>query len=125
MFGETAERATLDLVTTFDAVHDQARPLAMLRGIRRALREDGVYLMQDIHAASDVAGNVGHPLGALLYTVSLFHCMPVSLAQGGEGLGTMWGRECAEELLGEAGFSSIDVRQLPHDVMNDYYVVRP
>lgn len=118
------EREQYDLITTFDAVHDQARPDWVLRNIYNALRSDGVYLMQDIHASTEVSGNLDHPVAPLLYTTSCMHCMTVSLAAGGLGLGTMWGREKALELLKEAGFSSIEIKQLPHDVMNDYYIVR-
>ncbi len=53
------------------------------------------------------------------------HCMPVSLAQGGEGLGTLWGRERAREYFTKAGFRHIEVYQLPHDVQNDYWVLKP
>lgn len=123
-FDETAEPAAFDFVTTFDAVHDQGRPAALLRGIARTLRPGGVYLMQDIHASSHVHGNMDHPIAPLLYTVSCFHCMTVSLAQGGEGLGTMWGRERALELLREAGFGDVVVHRLEHDFMNDWYVAR-
>jgi SAM-dependent methyltransferase len=113
-----------DFITTFDAVHDQAKPRAVLKGIRRALRPNGVYLMQDIHGHSHAHANLDHPIGTLLYTVSALHCMTVSLAQGGEGLGAMWGREKAEELLAEAGFGSVEVHRLEHDIQNDYYVIR-
>lgn len=51
------------------------------------------------------------------------HCMTVSLAQGGEGLGTMWGEEKAREMLEEAGFKKVEVTQLPHELMNSYYIV--
>ncbi|PSB66907.1 transcriptional regulator, partial [filamentous cyanobacterium CCP1] len=111
-----------DFITTFDAVHDQARPDLVLQNIYRALRPDGVYLMQDIHAATEVSGNLEHPLAPFLYTISCMHCMTVSLAQGGVGLGTMWGQEKAFELLKEAGFSSVEVKNLSHDIMNDYYI---
>ena len=50
------------------------------------------------------------------------HCMSVSLAQDGEGLGTMWGEATAREMLGKAGFESVDLHRLPHDEMNDFYV---
>jgi len=123
-FDATAPENRFDLITTFDAVHDQAFPERLLGGIARALRPDGVYLMQDIQAHSHVAENVDHPLGTFLYTLSLTHCMTVSLAQGGRGLGTMWGRETARELLAEAGFHDVAIHQLEHDVQNDYYVVR-
>lgn len=80
--------------------------------------------MQDIHAATEVSGNLDHPAAPFLYTTSCMHCMTVSLAADGLGLGTMWGQEKALELLREAGFSRIEIRQLPHDVMNDYYIIR-
>jgi ubiquinone/menaquinone biosynthesis C-methylase UbiE len=120
----TAEPAAFDFVTTFDAVHDQARPLNVLKGIHRALKPGGVYLMQDIKGSSDVRKNAGHPLGTFLYTASCMHCMTVSLAQGGEGLGTMWGEEKTREYLERAGFRSVETRELAHDIQNNWYVTR-
>jgi len=124
-FDVDADPGSFELVTTFDAVHDQARPLALLRGIRRSLAEDGVYLMQDIHGSSHVHENLDHPGGTLLYMLSCMHCMTVSLAQGGEGLGTLWGEQKARAMLTEAGFGSVEVHQLDHDPFNAYFVVRP
>ncbi len=124
-FDEEAEAESFDLVTTFDAVHDQAKPRAVLRGVRRSLAPGGVYLAQDINGSSHVHGNLDHPIGPLLYTLSCLHCMTVSLAQEGEGLGAMWGRELAEELFAEAGFTSVEVHELAHDIQNCYYVCRP
>jgi len=123
-FDERAQPEAFDFVTTFDAVHDQARPLRVLRGIYRTLKKDGVYLMQDIKGSSHVHKNMDHPLGTLLYTVSCMHCMTVSLAQGGEGLGAMWGEEKTREYLQKAGFRSIQTHQLAHDIQNNWYVVR-
>lgn len=123
-FDETAEPDAFDFVTTFDAVHDQADPAAVLRGIARTLRPGGVYLMQDIRASSHVHENLDHPLGTIFYAVSCMHCMTVSLAQGGEGLGTMWGRERATSMLEDAGFGEIEIHELEHDIQNDFYVVR-
>jgi 2-polyprenyl-3-methyl-5-hydroxy-6-metoxy-1,4-benzoquinol methylase len=123
-FDRSAEPEAFDVVATFDAVHDQAHPLSLLKGIRRTLKPDGVYLMQDIKGSSHVGNNIGHPLGPFLYTVSTMHCMTVSLAQGGEGLGAMWGEEKTREYLARAGFSSVEKRELAHDVQNNWYVVR-
>jgi ubiquinone/menaquinone biosynthesis C-methylase UbiE len=123
-FDRTAEPESFDFITTFDAVHDQARPLDVLKGIHRALRHDGLYLMQDIRGSSHVHKNIGHPLGTFLYTASTMHCMTVSLAQGGEGLGAMWGEEKTREYLERAGFRSIETHQLAHDISNNWYVVR-
>ncbi len=124
-FDRTAAPGAFDLVTTFDAIHDQAKPLAVLRGIRRSLADDGVYLAQDIRASTAHHENVNHPLGAFLFSVSVMHCMTVSLAQGGEGLGTMWGRQKALEYMKAAGFDSVEIHELAHDIQNDYFICRP
>jgi len=121
---ELGEEDNYDLITTFDVIHDQARPAAVLAGISRALRPEGVYLMQDIAGSSHVHNNLDHLLGPLMYTISTMHCMTVSLAQGGAGLGAMWGKEKAEEMLREAGFANVRVEQLPHDFINYYYIAR-
>jgi 2-polyprenyl-3-methyl-5-hydroxy-6-metoxy-1,4-benzoquinol methylase len=123
-FDQTAEREVYDLTTTFDAVHDQARPLNLLRGIHRTLRPDGVYLMQDIKGSSHVHENISHPIGTFLYTISCMHCMTVSLAQGGEGVGAMWGEQMTRDYLGRAGFRSVEKHELAHDIQNNWYVVR-
>ncbi len=122
---EVVDEGGADLVTTFDAVHDQADPAAVVRGIRHAVGDDGVYLAQDIDATSTHHGDIDHPIGPLLYTISCLHCMTVSLAQGGAGLGAMWGRERARDLFEEAGFSEVEIHTLEHDPQNAYYVCRP
>ena len=81
--------------------------------------------MQDIDGHSHHHDNLDHPLGPFMYTISCMHCMTVSLAQGGEGLGAMWGVEKAQELLTEAGFGSVELARLDHDTQNVYVVSRP
>lgn len=122
---EVVEPGSYALVTTFDAVHDQADPEAVVAGIRHALADDGVYLAQDIDASSTHHGDLDHPIGPLLYTISCLHCMTVSLARGGAGLGAMWGRERATALFEAAGFGDVEVHTLDHDPQNAYYVCRP
>jgi 2-polyprenyl-3-methyl-5-hydroxy-6-metoxy-1,4-benzoquinol methylase len=113
-----------DLITAFDAVHDQADPKGVLRGINQALRPDGLFLMQDIAASSHLHKNMDHPIGPFLYAISTMHCMSVSLAQDGAGLGTVWGEELATDMLAEAGFTQVEVKRLPHDIINNYYLAR-
>jgi SAM-dependent methyltransferase len=113
-----------DLVTAFDAVHDQKDPQRLLTDIWYALRPDGVFLMQDIGGSSTLQGNMENPFAPFLYTMSTMHCTPVSLAQGGPGLGTMWGVELAAEMLRKAGFDEVDLHRLPHDPVNAYFVAR-
>jgi 2-polyprenyl-3-methyl-5-hydroxy-6-metoxy-1,4-benzoquinol methylase len=121
---ESAEPESFDLITTFDAIHDQAKPLNVLKGIHRAVKAEGVYLMQDISGTSHMDRDIEHPLGTFLYAISCMHCMTVSLAQGGEGLGAMWGEEKTREYLQRAGFRSITTHRLAHDIQNNWYVVR-
>ena len=113
-----------DLVLAFDAIHDQAHPDRVLAAVRRALRPDGRFMMQDIAGSGDLAQDMAHPMAPFLYTISCMHCMTVSLAEGGRGLGAMWGRKLALQMLDEAGFAEVDVRELPHDIQNHYYVAR-
>lgn len=122
-FEVTAPENEFDFITTFDAIHDQGKPLSVLLGIHRALKPDGVYLMQDISGRSRLEEDVKHPIGTFLYTISCMHCMTVSLAQGGEGLGAMWGEEKTREYLQKAGFSSVKTNKLSHDIQNNWYTI--
>ena len=81
-----------DVITVFDAIHDQAQPARVLENIYRALRPGGILLMVDIKASSRLEDNIGVPLASYLYTVSTMHCMSVSLGLDGAGLGTCWGQ---------------------------------
>lgn len=118
------EVARFDLITTFDAVHDQKDPEALLAGLHRALRRNGTYLMQEIGGSARLENNMEFPMAALLYAVSTTHCTPVSLGQGGEGLGTMWGWETAEAMLRRVGFRNVERHVLAHDPMNVWFVAQ-
>lgn len=113
-----------DCITAFDAIHDQADPAAVLRGIAQALAPDGVFLMQDIAGSSHLERNLDHPAAPFCYAISTAHCMSVSLAQGGAGLGTMWGEELATEMLRAAGFDRVETTRLEHDFLNVFFVAR-
>ena len=83
---------------------DQAHPTNVLSKIYGVLKQDGTFLMQDIAVSSNTEENIQNQLAPTLYTFSTLHCMTVSLAQGGEGLGTVWGRQLAEQKLGKLAF---------------------
>jgi len=63
-------------------------------------------------------------MGPFLYTISTMHCMTVSLARDGDGLGTMWGEQKALELLAEAGFTDVAVKQVEGDFLNNFYIAK-
>jgi SAM-dependent methyltransferase len=102
-----------EVIFAFDAVHDQVDPAAVLNRVHDALTPDGCFYMVDFKFSSDLAGNLENPFAPLYYGISLMHCMTVSLAEGGAGLGTVWGIEQAREMLSAAGFSQIDVLDSP------------
>ena len=114
-------KGLFDYVTAFDAIHDQTRPLDVLRGVNHMLTPDGRFSMVDIAANSNLADNLAHPMGPFLYTVSLMHCMPVGLEGGGAGLGMMWGREKAVEMLRDAQFQKVQVLEMPDDPFNLHF----
>jgi SAM-dependent methyltransferase len=113
---------SFDLITGFDAIHDQAKPAQVLANIHGALRAGALFLMQDIGCSSHHHRDVDHPLGPFIYAISCMHCMSVSLANGGPGLGAAWGKTLALSMLADAGFRNVDVHSLPHDPMNFYYL---
>ncbi|MBO1268686.1 class I SAM-dependent methyltransferase [Arthrobacter cavernae] len=114
--------AGFDLITVFDAIHDQAHPATVLRNIHAALRPGGTFLMVDIKASSNLEDNMDLPWATFLYAISTSHCMSVSLSQGGDGLGTVWGVQLAESMLRDAGFSAVEVKDLEEDPFNAYFV---
>ena len=115
---------SFDYVTAFDAIHDQTRPLDALKGVHFILAPDGVFSMVDIAAESSLANNRSHPMGPFLYTVSLMHCLPVGLVDEGAGLGMMWGRQKAVNMLKTAGFQNIQVMEMPDDPFNFHFFSR-
>ena len=125
-----ADVATLDLpesfdvITVFDAIHDQAAPAAVLANMYHALRPGGYLLMVDVKASSQLEDNVGAPLATYLYTVSTMHCMTVSLGLDGAGLGTCWGHQLATSMLADAGFADVQMREIETDPINNYYIAR-
>jgi len=102
-----------DLITTFDAIHDQRDPATVLRRIAAALATDGVYLMLEPRASSSLEDNLGNPFAPYVYGISVLHGMTVSLAEGGTGLGTAWGEQLARRMLADAGFRSVETVEAP------------
>lgn len=102
-----------DLIASFDAIHDQRDPAAVLRSAAAALASGGIYLAVEPRASSNLEENVRNPFAPWIYGVSVLHCMTVSLAEGGAGLGTAWGEQTARRFLAEAGFRSVEAVEAP------------
>jgi len=119
---QIGEIDTYDFITTFDAIHDQAYPHQVLEGIHAALKHDGHYLCVEPKAESNLADNMDDPVAPYVYTMSTMHCMSVSIAGGGEGLGTAWGTQLAMQYLADAGFTGITTHEVRSDRTNTHFV---
>jgi SAM-dependent methyltransferase len=111
-------------VFAFDAIHDQVDPAGVLARARAALEPGGWFVMMDIRAGSALEDNVGNPMAPLLYAMSTLHCLTVSLAHGGAGLGAVWGEQRALQMLADAGFVDVAVHEVPDDPLDSLYVAR-
>ncbi len=121
--GAELPEGRFDLVTTFDVVHDAIDPVALMRGVRRALKPGGSYLVQEVNVSGDVKDNI-RTLGKLIYSVSTLYCMTTSLSHGGAGIGAVMGEAKARELAEAAGFASFT--RLPiNDDFAVLYELRP
>lgn len=118
---------SVDLITTFDCIHDMTDPLGMMRAIRAALAPDGVWLLVDIKAHPTLEGNIRrNPVASLMYGISVLSCMSSALSEpGGAGLGTLGlPMARAQELAHEAGFTRFRTLPVEHTI-NAFYEVRP
>ena len=111
-----------DVITVFDAIHDQARPPGCCEHPpgtapwRRAV--DGRH-----QGSSNLEDNVGVPLATYLYTVSTMHCMSVSLGLDGRA----WARAGAASSRSRCSpmpDSERDGDEIESDPFNNYYIAR-
>ncbi len=115
---------SFDVITTFDVVHDAIDPLGLLRSIHDALRSGGRYLCLEINCSDQAADNVG-PIATLLYGFSVLYCMTTSLAEGGEGLGTLGlPAPVLRQLAGKAGFTHVRQVELDNPFNSFYELTR-
>ncbi len=113
-----------DVIRTFDVVHDAIDPVGLLRSVRQALRDDGIYVCLDINCSDKLEENHG-PLGAMFHGFSVVYCMTTSLAKGGMGLGAPGFHESkVRELSTAAGFRTIRLVPLENP-FNKLYEIRP
>ena len=118
---------SLELITTFDCLHDMTDPAGMMATIRRALDADGTWLLVDIKAYDSLSENLEHnPMAAMMYGTSVITCLASSLSEpGGAGLGTLGlSAERAETMAGDAGFTRFRRLDIDHPI-NAFYEIRP
>lgn len=114
--------AAYDLILAFDCIHDMVDPVAALRDVRNALAEKGLFLWVEPIGSHDPVQNRSIS-GRIASALSPFHCMSVSLAHGGAGLGTLIGEAGARALAREAGFSSFEPLAID-EAMQQWFALR-
>jgi SAM-dependent methyltransferase len=119
-----SEATPFDVAFIFDALHDQVDPDAVLARIHDVLTPAGLLFMREPHAADTLAGNLSHPMAPVMYSVSTLHCLTVSLAHGGAGIGTAFGEQRARAMLTTAGFDEPAVHPAPGHPFDAVYVTR-
>lgn len=126
--GELLEdEAKYDFVMVLDCMHDMTHPNETMAAIRRAIKDDGSWLVKDIRSADSLTGNLENPMAALLYGISIAFCMSSAMSKpDGAGLGTMgFSAEVAEKMTQKAGFSQFRMLDYEEDMLNAFYEVRP
>jgi 2-polyprenyl-3-methyl-5-hydroxy-6-metoxy-1,4-benzoquinol methylase len=111
-----------DLIVAIDCIHDMADPARSLRAMRGLLSANGVVFWSEPTGSRDPVEN-RNPQGRLRASLSPFHCLTVSLAAGGAGLGTLIGEAGARELAQEAGFSSIEKLEID-SLVQQFFALR-
>jgi hypothetical protein len=123
---ELPDGGDYSLVLTFDCLHDMTRPDAAAAAIRRAIADDGIWLVKEIRCDHTWAGNRRNPMLAMFLGFSVASCMSSALSEpDGAGLGTIGlPPRALEQLARDAGFTRFRMHDF-EDPANLYYEIRP
>jgi 2-polyprenyl-3-methyl-5-hydroxy-6-metoxy-1,4-benzoquinol methylase len=123
---EVTDAASYDLVLTFDCLHDMTRPADAIAAVRRAVKDDGTWLVKEIRCGATWEENRRNPMLAMFYGMSVSACMASATSEpGGAGLGTVGlSGELLESMARDAGFTRFAVHDVD-DPANLYYEIRP
>ncbi len=109
-----------DLVTCFEAVHDMARPVESLRGMRSLLAERGVLLIGDERVAEAFTAP-GDEVERVMYGFSVFHCLAVGREeQPSAATGTVMRPDTLRKYAEGAGFTRFAVLPIENDFWRFY-----
>jgi SAM-dependent methyltransferase len=112
-----------DLVASFDCFHDMGDPAGAAAHIRRALADDGTWLLIEPAAGDRLEDNL-NPVGRMYYAFSVLLCVPNALSQQPTAvLGNQAGEARTRELTAAGGFTRF--RRATETPFNLVYEVRP
>jgi hypothetical protein len=120
---QSTEGHDVDLVATFDSLHDMGDPLGAARRIRSTLAADGTWLIVEPFANDRVEDNL-NPVGRVYYGFSTYLCVPNAMSQsGGYALGAQAGEAAIRQVVTDAGFTRF--RRVAETPFNLVYEARP
>lgn len=94
-----------DLITTFDALHDMGDPVGAATRARRALADDGTWMIVEPMAGDKLEENL-NPVGRIYYGFSTMVCTPAAMSQKvGLALGAQAGQRRLGGVISEGGFT--------------------
>jgi ubiquinone/menaquinone biosynthesis C-methylase UbiE len=112
-----------DFVAVFDCLHDMGDPVGAAAHVRRALKEDGSWMIVEPFAHDEMHENF-NPVGRVYYSFSTLLCTPCSRSQEvGACLGAQAGEKKMREVVQAAGFSTF--RRATETPFNLVYEARP
>jgi SAM-dependent methyltransferase len=110
-----------DLVCCFESLHDMARPVEVLATMRRLAAPDGTVFVVDERAADALTASDPDPIQRFFYAASVLHCLPVGRSEpGSAATGTLLRTTTLERYAAEAGFASVEVLPIEHDMFRFY-----
>jgi 2-polyprenyl-3-methyl-5-hydroxy-6-metoxy-1,4-benzoquinol methylase len=103
-----------DLVCVFDALHDMAQPVRVLRLCLRLSGGSGCAILMEPRVEERFAAPAGD-LERFMYACSVLHCLPVGLAeQPSAATGTVMRPATVRAYAAEAGFARVTVLPVEH-----------
>jgi SAM-dependent methyltransferase len=112
-----------DFVSVFDCLHDMGDPVGAAAHIRKAVRDDGTWMIVEPFANDDLKDNL-NPVGRIYYSFSTLLCTPCSRSQEvGLCLGAQAGEKQVRKVVASAGFSRF--RRATETPFNLVYEARP
>ncbi len=116
-----APAGSYDLVCCFEALHDMARPVEALTAMRSMLAAGGTVFIVDERAGEELTADDPDPMQRLFYAASVLHCLPVGRSEEpSAGTGTVFRTATLERYAVQAGFSSVEVLPIDHDMFRFY-----
>lgn len=110
-----------DLVIVIESIHDLAKPVEVLAGIRQSLAPGGTLIVADEKVGESFTAP-GDMVERLMYGFSFLVCLPSGMAeQPSAATGTVMRPDTLRRYAREAGFADVDVlEQIPHDFLRFY-----